>query len=291
LRGADFGGTELVIHRCAIYGDTLSMYTRICPICKNIITFTNKQNCKKAEGKRCQSCARKEIYSQPPTHQKICICCGKEELHRYYKKTYSIDWKCQKCKHLIKQECVICNSIYEKNKNSKGVTCCTKCTLIKSARTLAGNDNITNISQIESIKRKKKEKGFWFTDKNLSGLNNPMYGKKQRESTKQIIRTKRLERLKTQLGQLIPAYNSNGCKAIDEYGKTHGYNFQHAENGGEYHIKELGYWVDGYDKSQNVVIEYDEKWHKRRIHKDAERQKEITEYLNCSFIRIGPLHD
>lgn len=66
--------------------------------------------------------------------------------------------------------------------------------------------------------------------------------------------------------------------------------FQHAENGGEYHIKKLGYWVDGYDKEKNIVIEIDEKHHfnsdgtyKKR---DIVRQKEIKDFLNCKFIRI-----
>ena len=64
----------------------------------------------------------------------------------------------------------------------------------------------------------------------------------------------------------------------------------HAENGGEFHIKELGYWVDGYSPSKNIVFEFDEPSHfdkngllKKR---DQIRQKEIEQYLKCIFIRI-----
>jgi len=91
-------------------------------------------------------------------------------------------------------------------------------------------------------------------------------------------------------GQTIPNYNPEGCKLIEEYGKEHDYNFQHAENGGEYHIKELGYWVDGYDKERNTVIEIDEKAHFDKngnlSEKDILRQKEITDFLGCKFIRL-----
>ena len=63
---------------------------------------------------------------------------------------------------------------------------------------------------------------------------------------------------------------------------------QHAENGGEYCIKELGYWVDYYEPTLNLVIEYDEPYHSRKINqiKDLARQKEIEEYLGCKFYRI-----
>ena len=63
---------------------------------------------------------------------------------------------------------------------------------------------------------------------------------------------------------------------------------QHALNGGEYHIKELGYWVDGYDVEKNVVIEYHEKHHylPKQNEKDKKRQKEIIETLKCKFIII-----
>lgn len=102
-------------------------------------------------------------------------------------------------------------------------------------------------------------------------------------------RLKRIAELRERFGQSHPNYNPKACKAITEYGRQYGYNFQHAENGGEFYIKELGYWVDGYDREKNVVIEYDEKEHTKpqNRNKDANRQKEIVEYLKCKFIRIG----
>ena len=90
--------------------------------------------------------------------------------------------------------------------------------------------------------------------------------------------------------QLVPNYNKYACLIIENFAKQYGYNFQHAENGGEYYIEELGYWVDGYDKDKNVVLEYDEEHHfdvnGNYLDKDINRQKEIINYLKCDFIRI-----
>ncbi|MFW6219773.1 MAG: hypothetical protein ACOC1O_01620 [bacterium] len=84
---------------------------------------------------------------------------------------------------------------------------------------------------------------------------------------------------------------SNRDVLFFEYGRKYGYEFQHAENGGEYYIEHLGYFVDGYDIDNNVVIEYDEKYHfdinGNLKDKDKLRQKEIIEYLKCKFIRIN----
>lgn len=107
---------------------------------------------------------------------------------------------------------------------------------------------------------------------------------KPEERTK--LRISRVKMLENKIGVCFPNYNPHACEKIDEYGHKHGYTFQHAMNGGEYYIKELGYSVDGYDKEKNTVIEYYEIAHnnKKRIQKDICRQKEIQNLLKCEFI-------
>lgn len=127
--------------------------------------------------------------------------------------------------------------------------------------------------------------------KNQVGNQNPFYGKNHSNESKKKQRKSAIKRIeRNSEHQVKPNYNPQACKVIEEYGEKHGYNFQHAENGGEYHIKELGYWVDGYDKEQNVVIEVDEAYHYNRNgelqEKDKRRQKEIEEHLGCEFIRV-----
>lgn len=100
---------------------------------------------------------------------------------------------------------------------------------------------------------------------------------------------KRIEYNKNNGHQLIPSFNVEACKIFDEIMKKENIFIQHALNGGEYYIKELGYWLDGYDKENNVVYEYDEKHHYKNgslKEKDINRQKEIEKFLGCKFIRI-----
>lgn len=90
--------------------------------------------------------------------------------------------------------------------------------------------------------------------------------------------------------ELFPNYNINSIRIIDEYGKKHGYNFKHAENGGEYYVDKLGYYLDGYDIDKNVAIEIDEQHHFTKTgelrEKDIIRQRKIEQKLGCKFIRI-----
>lgn len=104
------------------------------------------------------------------------------------------------------------------------------------------------------------------------------------------LRKKAIERISKQKfngGQVIPSYNISSISIIETKAKELGIaDLQHAENGGEFHIKELGYFVDGYSKEKNIVIEYYEKHHQRQKEKDERRQKEIEEFLCCKFIII-----
>jgi hypothetical protein len=125
----------------------------------------------------------------------------------------------------------------------------------------------------------------WDSFKAGSGC--PKCSKKEANKKLRIAAIKNIE---SRCGQCSPAYSPKACKLIDEYGEKNNYNFQHAENGGEFRIKGLGYYVDGYDKEKNVVIEIDERHHFDRhgnlSKRDVQRQKEIEEFLGCEFIRL-----
>src|SRR3990167_8743536 len=74
--------------------------------------------------------------------------------------------------------------------------------------------------------------------------NKGKHGEVRTEETKRLMRVSAIKRIKDNRlggGQLTPSYNPKSIPIIEEFGKANGYNFQHAENGGEFHIKELGY--------------------------------------------------
>ena len=116
-------------------------------------------------------------------------------------------------------------------------------------------------------------------------------GKKHTPDTKNKMRVSTLEYIKKLKGNVTQRYNYVSIEKIEKVAKELGItDLRHAENGGEYYIKELGYFVDGYSKEKNVVIEYDEAHHydhnNNLKQKDVIRQKEIENFLGCNFIRI-----
>ena len=119
-----------------------------------------------------------------------------------------------------------------------------------------------------------------------------MLGKKMSDSSKLKARISALKYIEKMSGnRIIPRYNINSISIIEQFGKENGYTFQHAENGGEFHIKELGYFVDAYDVEKNVVLEIDERHHfdtdGNLRERDITRQSEIEKFLGCKFIRLS----
>lgn len=115
-------------------------------------------------------------------------------------------------------------------------------------------------------------------------------GKPHTEETKRKMRVSTLAYLTKCKGQLAPRYNIDSIKVIEEYGRKNGYKFMHAENGGEFFVEHLGYFLDGYDPISNVALEVDEKHHFDKTgelcSKDTTRQKQIEKKLGCTFIRV-----
>jgi len=158
-----------------------------------------------------------------------------------------------------------------------------------------------NIGKIVSDETKQKisnfNKGKTLSDEHKLKIRNsklgkpgPRLGMTTNDDTKSKMRLTVIQRIseaKFNGNQMMPSYNINSIPIIEQKAKELGItDLQHAENGGEYYIKELGYWVDGYSEEKNIVIEYYEKHHSRQEERDLQRQKEITNLLKCEFIII-----
>jgi len=107
---------------------------------------------------------------------------------------------------------------------------------------------------------------------------------------RRLSRIKEISKNKFDGNQIIPSFSSLACSIFDTISKEQNIHIQHGMNGGELHIEKLGYWIDGYDKINNTVYEYDEKHHFDKNGElssiDLIRQKEIEKLLKCTFIRI-----
>lgn len=143
------------------------------------------------------------------------------------------------------------------------------------------------------IKKYGNDDGILRYAKSLERLAAAGTGKKFTSEQRQNIRLGRIKGIESRIkSKLSPRYNPSACKFIDEFGYSLGFNFHHAEHkGGEVYLP-IGFYLDGYDKSNNTVIEYYERHHYNKVtgqlkERDLNRECEIIKYLGCQFIRVN----
>lgn len=177
----------------------------------------------------------------------------------------------------------------------------------KLSDNLLGNQKRKGIKHTDEVKTKISQSliGRMVGDKNpMFGKPGPMRGKTHSEDTirklslakigkkmPELFRRQCVDRYikrKLDTGKCVfPCYNEVGCQYFDWLNKWMGWNGQHATSGGEKIV--LGYFLDYYEPTQNIVIEWDEKHHKYIKEKDIKRQKLIKDYLQCRFFRYDVL--
>ena len=212
-----------------------------------------------------------------------CVDCGKKLHTNALKAGNNMCWYCRN--NLF---CIICGKkITLASKSSKCRSCCQK-------GKVAWNKNIpmreeTKVLLKNTFWKKGRKVPKEIIEKREATCKVKYKGGQKSKDPVESNRKRRLSTIryiKSCKGKCVPRYNKKAICVIEAYGKQHGYNFQHAENGGEFYISKLGYWVDGYDKENNVVIEYYESHHKSLIDRDENRKKDIINLLNCKFIEI-----
>ena len=150
-----------------------------------------------------------------------------------------------------------------------------------------------NKGQIPWNKSKKMSSDYCKIHKEKHPANNDLF------SFQKVCRIGALKRIQNQIGaggQICPSYNSLACEwfeKLDLVLEGSGYEKgRYATNGGEYCIKELGYFLDYFNSSAKLIIEWDEPHHYddhgNLNQKDVQRQSEIQDlYSNFEFRRIS----
>ncbi len=187
---------------------------------------------------------------------------------------------CPKCDKLI-----LFSNKYKLKRSIDNNSLCFSCSKTKENNPMYGLTGSTNPCYGKTIDIKLRKKHSLFMKKYLK--ENP------RVITDEMRDNFRKARLKwlAENGKIIkPFYNKNACHYMDG---LIGFNFQHALNGGEFLIKEFGYYVDGYDIKQNIIFEYDERHHfdiyGNLKDGDYNRMNKIQKVLNCDFLRYNEI--
>jgi hypothetical protein len=138
----------------------------------------------------------------------------------------------------------------------------------------------------------KGDRSIWFN--NIQDNHFKRRGTKHTIEAKRKMRKSAIYRIEKLHGPLFPNFNIKSCDYFEWLNKWNGWNGRYALNGKEFYIKELGYWVDYYEPSVNIVIEWDESRHyvfgqlKKR---DIDRMSEIKKFLNCKFYRYNEMEN
>lgn len=174
-------------------------------------------------------------------------------------------------------ECTVCKNItkYFSRENYRRAirdsrTMCIPC----RGRTNKGLKRTKKQRDLIAKKTKEAMQSPTIRDKVMQGLNSPTVKKRLREA--------RIEQIKLSGGWT--SYNKTACAFFDKLNAELSLNGVHALNGGEKQI--VGYLVDYYEPNLNLVIEWDEPYHRRQIDKDMFRAKEIIKEIGCKFFRI-----
>lgn len=203
-----------------------------------------------------------------------------------------------------KRNCPSCKSEYVyKSKWSleraiKNNRVCRKCTFTGNGNGFYGKthtkeicENLRNIhlgkihSDETKLKMSKSHIGIIHTKETRKKMS--ISKQNMSDETKLKMRVSAITRIENRVGQVMPNYNKVSIPIIEQKAKELGItDLQHAENGGEYYIADLGYFLDGYSEEKNIVIEYYENFHEKNKEQDLQRQKEITNLLKCEFIII-----
>lgn len=198
-------------------------------------------------------------------YKRICPKCGRDIIYKTKKillKSIKLGKPCNSCVQKISKSGKN-NPMFGKKHSNESIE------KIKEKRKLQSFSKETRDKMSISTKQRLEEHNHWLNRKHTNESKDKM----------RIVAANRINN-----NCWHPSYNITACEIIEKYGKENGYNFQHAMNGGEFFINELGFWLDGYDKEKNVGIEYYEKAHKYFIEKDNIRINKIENHLKCKII-------
>ena len=247
----------------------MKSYNRYCPLCGVLLTYCDKSKLNRAirNNSLCKKCSR--VGDKNPMY-------GKESPMKGRKHTKESKEKISKNHADVSGNN---NPMYGKESAMKGRN------HTEESKEKIRNGNIGKVVSTETIEKMRNSLlGYYKNNVNCRK------GKKHSKETKRKMRLsaiKRIELSKFNGVQFYPSYNKKSINIIEKYCNNNNLKVVHAENGGEYYIKELGYWVDAYDIKNNVIVEYNEKYHKYTIVDDIERRNNIINHLKCEFVIIN----
>ena len=304
--------TKLTKTECV---NTTNPLIRNCPKCDKTLNYKHWEIFRRARKSNslCNNCSRKNVKEKK--WERICPVCNKNVSHTTkYQREYSTNKPCKDCSHIGLKYNVV-EIVYSEKDLTRNCPICKKKLFYSNIKTKIRADKENRICQhcVGDIAIKSR-KPFSEDTKNKIGIHrkNKTYGElgivvdlkargekiSKSKKGKSFTNEHKLELRKSRIhfikkyGIGGPSFNPDACKYFDELNKQNGWDLQHALNGGEFYLTELGYWLDAYDKERNIVVEYDEPYHYKNENVklyDYNRMRNIITYLQCKFLRYNEI--
>lgn len=277
--------------------DNKPRWSKNCPKCGREQIYSSKYTLQNAflENKWCNPCRAESRKTTTPNGGwvKKCPSCGETQIYSCKSAlTTSIKKNsiCNSCRGFTKKiipsngvwkrACRLCggNMVYSCrrsfNTGKRTDAICRKCSTVITAK-------YTDKSYRQTIEYKMK-----MSNALKSARNTDKYGEEFRRKCREN-KQKQIQQQGTQR-----TYSPSACSFMDQFNLKFGTKLQHGMNGGECQF--IGYSLDGYDKEQNAIFEYDEPKHNILSvrQKDEERQRRLIDYLHPShFWRYNEKHN
>lgn len=137
----------------------------------------------------------------------------------------------------------------------------------------------------------KLRKGVPISEQHRKNISLGRLGLKHSAATKRKMRLSKIGHIKNRNGGIAPRYNKMSVEYFRQMEERFGWNGLYATKNGEFYIQTLGYFVDYYEPTRNIVVEYDEPKHYNVDNtlrtKDVDRMNEIVQHLKCQFFRYN----
>lgn len=248
----------------------------VCLFCGKEITKKQVQSASYKSYKEAKFCCYGHFvaYKNKDLPQVFCKTCGKQLTNKQVKKAQYEErepkYCSQQCAYVDKER----TGLSEESRN-------------KISNALKGHA----VSEVTRRRVGETQKGKIVSEATRNKMSQNRRGKPRSQEVVKKIRLAVIRRIENRKGsQVYPNWNPRACEYFEKWDIEHDTKGQHATNGGEYKIKELGYWVDYINHDMKIIMEYDEKHHYHQdklSEKDMKRQIEIQNYFkDYTFIRI-----